>query len=110
MRTLEGPEDVEWLDWHSKGEPVRAWRVPGAVAELGGGLLAGCMHAGNILLAGSKDGTIWMWLASTGDCIKVRHWQATTGLLPGPSLTAVLASSSSWSCGGVRCSRATRER
>lgn len=46
----------------------------GAVAELGGGLLAGwCMHTGNILLAGSKDGTIWMWLASTGDCIKVAH-------------------------------------
>lgn len=19
IRTLEGPEDIEWLDWHSKG-------------------------------------------------------------------------------------------
>ena len=44
LRTLEGPEDVEWMDWHPKG---------------------------NLLLAGSKDTTIWMWLAATGDCIKV---------------------------------------
>lgn len=44
LHTLEGPEDVEWLDWHPKG---------------------------NLLLAGSKDGTIWMWLAATGECVKV---------------------------------------
>ena len=34
-----------------------------------------CVHgvvAGNILIAGSKDCTVWMWLASTGDCMKVR--------------------------------------
>jgi len=44
LRTLEGPEDIEWLDWHPKG---------------------------NLLLAGSKDGTVWTWLASTGECVHV---------------------------------------
>jgi angio-associated migratory cell protein len=41
---LEGPEDVEFACWHSKG---------------------------NAVLAGSKDGTIWMWLAQTGQCVQV---------------------------------------
>ena len=26
VRTLEGPEDIEWLDWHSKGEEEGATR------------------------------------------------------------------------------------
>jgi len=43
-RTLEGPSDVEWLTWHSKG---------------------------NVLLAGSSDGTVWMWLATSGACMQV---------------------------------------
>ena len=43
-RTLEGPGDVEWLRWHPKG---------------------------NVVLAGSQDGTIWMWLALTGACMQV---------------------------------------
>jgi ribosome assembly protein SQT1 len=41
---LEGPEDVEWAEWHSKG---------------------------NAIIAGSKDGTIWMWLAHNGQCVQV---------------------------------------
>ena len=43
-RSLEGPSDVEWLKWHSKG---------------------------NVLLCGSSDGTVWMWLATTGACMQV---------------------------------------
>ncbi len=27
--------------------------------------------AGNVLIAGSKDCTIWMWLANTGHCVHV---------------------------------------
>jgi ribosome assembly protein SQT1 len=44
LRTLEGPEDVEWASWHSKG---------------------------NAVIAGSKDGTLWMWLAHNGQCMQV---------------------------------------
>lgn len=44
LHKLEGPEDIEWATWHSKG---------------------------NAVLAGSKDGTIWMWLANTGQCVQV---------------------------------------
>mmetsp|Transcript_3713 Transcript_3713/g.10985 ORF Transcript_3713/g.10985 Transcript_3713/m.10985 type:complete len:510 (+) Transcript_3713:205-1734(+) len=43
-RTLEGPGDVEWLDWHPKGD---------------------------VILAGACDGTIWMWLATSGACMRV---------------------------------------
>eukprot|EP00615_Pteridomonas_danica_P002264 CAMPEP_0114360372 /NCGR_PEP_ID=MMETSP0101-20121206/23813_1 /TAXON_ID=38822 ORGANISM="Pteridomonas danica, Strain PT" /NCGR_SAMPLE_ID=MMETSP0101 /ASSEMBLY_ACC=CAM_ASM_000211 /LENGTH=511 /DNA_ID=CAMNT_0001504573 /DNA_START=1 /DNA_END=1536 /DNA_ORIENTATION=- len=43
-RTLEGPSDIEWLTWHTKG---------------------------NVLLAGSSDGTVWMWLATSGACMQV---------------------------------------
>lgn len=43
-RILSGPEDVEWAQWHSKG---------------------------NAIVAGSKDGTIWMWLAHDGQCVQV---------------------------------------
>ena len=41
---LEGPEDVEFAEWHSKG---------------------------NAIIAGSKDGTVWMWLTQTGQCVQV---------------------------------------
>lgn len=41
---LEGPEDVEWAEWHSKG---------------------------NAIIAGSNDGTIWMWMAHNGQCLQV---------------------------------------
>ena len=44
LRTLDGPEDVEWAAWHSKG---------------------------NAVIAGSKDGTLWMWLAHNGQCLQV---------------------------------------
>jgi angio-associated migratory cell protein len=44
LRVLEGPEDIEWACWHSKG---------------------------NCVLAGSKDGTIWMWLVQNGQCMAV---------------------------------------
>lgn len=44
LRSLEGPEDVEWAEWHCKG---------------------------NAIVAGSKDGTIWMWLAHNGQCVQV---------------------------------------
>ena len=44
MQVLEGPEDIEWAEWHSKG---------------------------NAVLAGSKDGTVWMWMAHNGQCVQV---------------------------------------
>jgi len=44
MHTLEGPMEIDWLCWHSKG---------------------------NALLAGSHDCTVWMWLAKTGQCMQV---------------------------------------
>ena len=47
-----GPEDIEWASWHSKG---------------------------NAIVAGSRDGTVWMWLIQdnsssgvvTGQCSQV---------------------------------------
>jgi len=41
---IDGPEDIEWAQWHSKG---------------------------NAIVAGSNDGTIWMWLAHDGQCVQV---------------------------------------
>lgn len=41
---LEGPEDIEWAEWHPKG---------------------------NAIVAGSNDGTIWMWLVDTNQCLQV---------------------------------------
>jgi angio-associated migratory cell protein len=41
---MDGPEDIEWAQWHTKG---------------------------NAIVAGSKDGTIWMWLAHDGQCVQV---------------------------------------
>jgi ribosome assembly protein SQT1 len=43
-QTLEGPEDIEFAHWHSKG---------------------------NAVVAGSKDGTVWLWLAHEGTCLQV---------------------------------------
>jgi WD40 repeat protein len=46
VQTLEGPGDgIDWVAWHPKGD---------------------------ILLAGSEDFTMWMWLAQTGNCMQVR--------------------------------------
>lgn len=46
VQTLEGPGGaVEWVKWHPKG---------------------------NVVLAGSDDFTMWMWLAQTGACMQVR--------------------------------------
>lgn len=42
--TLDGPEDIDWAEWHNKG---------------------------NAIIAGSKDGTVWMWLAHNGQCVQV---------------------------------------
>lgn len=44
IQTLEGPEDVEWAQWHVKG---------------------------NAVIAGSRDGTVWMWLTHNGQCVHV---------------------------------------
>lgn len=45
VQTLEGPGGaIEWVQWHPKG---------------------------NVVLAGSDDMTMWMWLASTGACMQV---------------------------------------
>ena len=44
LRTLEGPGDVEWLAWHPKGD---------------------------VVLCGACDGTLWMWLATSGACMRV---------------------------------------
>jgi angio-associated migratory cell protein len=41
---LEGPEDIEWAQWHGKG---------------------------NAVVAGSRDGTAWMWMALDGACLQV---------------------------------------
>ncbi len=44
VQSLEGPDEVEWLCWHPRG---------------------------NVLLAGSHDGSVWMWNAPTGLCMQV---------------------------------------
>ena len=41
---LDGPSEVSWLRWHPRG---------------------------SIVVAGSEDGTIWMWNAQTGQCMNV---------------------------------------
>lgn len=47
LQTLEGPSDsVEWLTWHPKGD---------------------------VVLAGSEDFTMWMWLAQSGQCMQVQE-------------------------------------
>ncbi|KAJ3093068.1 hypothetical protein HK102_010973 [Quaeritorhiza haematococci] len=42
--TLEGPSEVVWIRWHPRGA---------------------------VLLAGSSDGTIWMWKIPEGNCMNV---------------------------------------
>jgi len=44
IQTLEGPGDVEWLEFHPRGD---------------------------VLAAGSQDGTVWLWQARTGECLRV---------------------------------------
>eukprot|EP01135_Chromosphaera_perkinsii_P012452 Nk52_evm63s2657 gene=Nk52_evmTU63s2657 len=41
---LEGQTEIQWLSWH---------------------------HKGHVLLAGSDDGTIWMWKVPQGNCMSV---------------------------------------
>ncbi|GAA5973037.1 hypothetical protein JCM11641_000375 [Rhodosporidiobolus odoratus] len=43
-QALEGPDEVNWLDWHPKG---------------------------NVLLAGGADGTVWVWNLPKGDTMHV---------------------------------------
>jgi WD40 repeat protein len=45
IRQLDGPSDIEWISWHPNG--------------------------GTVLLAGSTDGTVWMWFTPTGKCLQV---------------------------------------
>jgi WD40 repeat protein len=48
VQNLEGPQGaVEWVRWHPKG---------------------------NVVLAGSDDMSVWMWLAQTGACMQVGTW------------------------------------
>jgi ribosome assembly protein SQT1 len=42
--TLDGPEEIEWINWHPKG---------------------------NIILAGARDTTLWMWRVPSGQCMNV---------------------------------------
>ncbi|RKP26065.1 WD40-repeat-containing domain protein [Syncephalis pseudoplumigaleata] len=44
IATLDGPDEVEWIDWHPKG---------------------------HILLAGARDTTLWMWQLPSGRCMHV---------------------------------------
>uniref|UniRef100_A0A7S3JVG8 Anaphase-promoting complex subunit 4 WD40 domain-containing protein n=1 Tax=Aureoumbra lagunensis TaxID=44058 RepID=A0A7S3JVG8_9STRA len=43
-KRIEGPGDVEWLRFHPRGD---------------------------VILAGSGDGTVWLWQARTGECLRV---------------------------------------
>jgi WD40 repeat protein len=70
VQTLEGPGDgVEWVTWHPKGD---------------------------VVLAGSEDFTLWMWLAQSGNCMQVRWmgvvyggWLELPGCTGGLSLVVV---------------------
>ena len=62
LQSLEGPEDIEWADWHSKAS-TNIFFIRCHVICL-------CVQ-GNAVVAGSKDGTIWMWLAHNGQCVQV---------------------------------------
>ncbi|KAJ1848145.1 60S ribosomal subunit assembly or modification protein [Coemansia sp. RSA 2703] len=42
--TLEGPDEIQWINWHPKG---------------------------NVLLAGANDASMWMWSLPTGDFMNV---------------------------------------
>ena len=63
VRDLEGPGGaIEWVTWHPKG---------------------------NVVLAGSDDMTVWMWLAASGQCMQVSAPLAR----PSPGLRKGLLSS-----------------
>ncbi|BGO95031.1 hypothetical protein NBRC10512_006505 [Rhodotorula toruloides] len=47
---LEGPDEVNWLDWHPKG---------------------------NVLLAGGADGTVWLWNLPSGETMHVLSGHTT---------------------------------
>ncbi|RKO87112.1 WD40-repeat-containing domain protein [Blyttiomyces helicus] len=44
VTTLVGPAEINWIDWHPKG---------------------------NVLIAGSEDSSVWMWQVPSGDCMQV---------------------------------------
>jgi ribosome assembly protein SQT1 len=44
VHSLEGANEIVWIDWHPKG---------------------------SVIAAGAEDGTVWMWNASTGICMHV---------------------------------------
>ncbi|KAM0750451.1 WD40 repeat-like protein [Meredithblackwellia eburnea MCA 4105] len=44
LTNLEGPDEVNWINWHPKG---------------------------NLLLAGGADGTVWLWSLPTGNTLHV---------------------------------------
>ncbi|KAJ1551486.1 hypothetical protein HK096_010207 [Nowakowskiella sp. JEL0078] len=44
VASLDGPNEVIWIDWHPRGP---------------------------VLLAGAKDGSIWMWQIPSGNCMNV---------------------------------------
>ena len=44
IQKLEGPGDVEWLEFHPRGD---------------------------VIVAGSQDGTVWLWEARTASCLRV---------------------------------------
>ena len=89
VRALEGPtEDVEWISWHSKvcggarvaaARPrardfVRACVCHPMVTSRVRACVCACVcgtFQGNVLLAGSADKTVWMWLAATGKFMQV---------------------------------------
>ena len=69
LTTLEGPTDIEWLSWHPKG--------------------------GTVLLAGSTDGTVWMYHAPTSKCMQVfvgHEGDVTCGTFTNDGKFAVTAS------------------
>jgi len=69
IQTLEGPEgDVEWVAWHKNAD---------------------------VLLAGSKDATVWMWLAPSGKFMQVfagHEDEVTCGTFTGNGKSVVTAS------------------
>lgn len=55
IQVLEGPSDVEFAAWHMRG---------------------------NIIIAGSSDMTVWMWVALTGECVRVFAGKQPLSLCP----------------------------
>ncbi|KDE08104.1 hypothetical protein MVLG_01586 [Microbotryum lychnidis-dioicae p1A1 Lamole] len=50
VQDLEGPNEVNWIDWHPKG---------------------------NFLIAGGADGTVWMWKLPSGEVVHVLSGHTT---------------------------------